>query len=157
MEHLKQFCSRSALSLPTMKDQGWLLKQYAIFAEGKNFDNNISSSARIEAIKRLPDAGSLMDGTGNHGVGFQIIHFGKTAVMSPVFYWQWGNVLAKIEHMRARWEAPTIFGDGEAGIVGCIWEMNIVSFEVNAWKNTLLNNDGTQTKRLAAYLEQHFV
>ncbi|VAX31526.1 hypothetical protein MNBD_NITROSPINAE05-195, partial [hydrothermal vent metagenome] len=87
----------------------------------------------------------------------QIIHFAETAVVSPVFYWQWGSVLANIEQMRAKWEAPTIFGDGMREIVGCIWEMNVVSFEIDAWKNTLLNNVGTPAERLAVYLEQHFV
>jgi len=157
VEHLQQFCARSVLSLSMVKDRGWQLKQYAILANGRSFDNNIASSARTEALKRLPDAGSLIDGTGNHGVGFQIIHFTETGVMSPVFYWQWGNVLANIQPMRAKWETPTVFGDGMKEIVGCIWEMGIVSFEANAWKNTLLNNDGPPKERLATYLEQHFV
>jgi len=137
-----------------VKDQGWQLKRYAILANGRSFDNNIASSARTEAIKRLPDAGSLMDETGNHGVGFQIIHFAEIAVVSPVFYWQWGNVLANIEQMRAKWEA---FGDGVKEVVGCIWEMDVVGFEIDAWKKTLLNDVGTPTERLATYLEQHFV
>ncbi len=157
VEHLQQFRARRVLALPVVEDQGWQLKRYAILANGRSFDNGITSSAGIEAIKRLPDAGSLIDGTGNHGVGFQIIHFAELAVMSPVFYWQWGNVLAKIEHMRAIWEAPTIFGDGKAEVVGCVWEMGVVNFELNAWKNTLLNDVGTPTERLATYLERHLV
>ncbi len=155
MEHLQQFCSRGVLSLPMVKDQGWQLKRYAILAYGKSFDNKIASSAGDEAIKRLPQAGSLLDGTGNHGVGFQIIHFAEKAVVSPVFYWQWGSVLANIEPMRAEWKSPTIFGDGAKEAVGCIWEMDVVSFETSAWKNTLLNHAGTPSERLATYLVQH--
>jgi len=140
-----------------VKDQGWQLKRYAILADGRSFDKDIASSARTEAIQRLPDAGSLMDETGNHGVGFQIIHFAEIAVVSPVFYWQWGSVLANIEQMRAKWGAPTIFGDGVKEVVGCVWEMGVVSFEINAWKTTLLTDVGTPAERLATYLEQHFV
>ncbi len=157
MEHLQQFCSRRILSLPIAKDHGWQLKRYAILANGRDFDNNIAVSAHIEAIKRLPLAGSLMDGSVNHGVGFQIVHFAEVAVVSPVFYWQWGSVLANIEQIRAKWEAPTMFENGVKEVVGCIWEMEVVSFEINAWKNTLLNNVGAPTKRLASYLEKRFV
>lgn len=157
MEHLQQFYSRSVLSLPVAKDHGWQLKRYAILANGRNFDNNIASSALIEAFKRLPDAGSLKDGAGNHGVGFQIVHFAQIAVVSPVFYWQWGSVLANIGQIRAKWETPTIFGDGVKEIVGCIWEMEIVNFEIGTWRNTLLNNTGTPEERFETYLEQHFV
>ncbi len=157
MDHLQPFRARNVLSLPMLKNQGWRLKRYMILANGKSFDSSIASAAGIEAIKRLPDAGSLMDGSGNHGVSFQIIHFAEIAVVSPVFYWQWGNVLASIDQMRAKWETPTVFGDGVKEVVGCIWEMNIINFEVNAWTHALLNNDGVPTERLATYLEQHFV
>ncbi len=157
MNHLQQFCSRSVLSLPIVRDDGWQLKQYAIFADGRTFDESIASAAGAEAIKRLPAVGSLLDEAGNHGVGFQIVHFAQVAVFSPVFYWQWGNVLAKIEHMRAKWETPTEFEDHVKEVVGCVWEMDVVSFEISAWKATVLNDVGAPAERLATYLEQRFV
>lgn len=156
MDHLQAFCPRSVLSLPVVRDRGWQLKRYAILASGRDFDDRIASAAGTEAIKRLPDAGSLIDGLGNHGVGFQIVHFAEIAVVSPVFYWQWGSVLASIDQMRAKWETPTEFGNGVKEVVGCIWEMEVVSFEIDAWKATLLKDVGTPTERLATYLEQRF-
>lgn len=157
IEHLQQYCSRHVMSLPIAKDHGWQLKRYAILADGRKFDNDIASSALIEAYARLPDAGNLVDEADNHGIGFQIVHFAELAVVSPVFYWQWGCVLANIGQMRANWITPTNFGNGVEEIVGCIWEMEVVSFEVNTWKNTLLNNVDTPTERLASYLQQHIV
>lgn len=154
MEHLQKFRTREVLSLPVVSDQGWQLKRYAILADGREFADHIAAAASAEAIKRLPDAGRLNDEAGNHGVGFQIVHFAEVAVVSPVFYWQWGSVLASIQQMRAQWETPTAFGDGVREVVGCVWEMDVVSFEVDAWKTTLLNDVGTPEERLAAYLEQ---
>jgi hypothetical protein len=72
------------------------LKGYAILADGSALDEAISRAAAEEALRRLPRAGSLKDETGNQGVGFQIVHFAEVAIVSPVFYWQWGSVLAKI-------------------------------------------------------------
>lgn len=111
-------------------------------------------SRKLGAIQ-LPEAGSLHDETGNQGVAFQIVHFAEVAVVSPVFYWQWGSVLAHIDQMRASWDAPTHFGDGEKEVVGCIWEMNIVQFELEAWATQLLDGRKSTDDGLRAYLEQH--
>ena len=157
LEHLSPFRSRTILSLPVVSGGGWQLKRYAILADEKTFDESIAVAAGQAALNRLPDAGQLSDGVGNHGVGFQIVHFAEIAVVSPVFYWQWGNVLANIEQMRAQWGAPTNFGNGVNEVVGCIWEMDIVNFEISTWKTTLLSEAGTPEERLAAYIARDFV
>lgn len=153
MEHLQQFRERRVLPLSIAAAQGWRLKRYAILAEGRGFDPDVATAASTEAFARLPDAGSLIEGAGNHGVGVQIIHFAEVAVVSPVFYWQWGSVLANIGQMRAQWDVPTAFGNGAEEVVGCVWEMEVVAFEVNAWKKSVLSGDGTPEERLARYLE----
>ena len=150
--HLQKFRARKVLSLPLAKQNDWRLKRYAILAEGKNIDNDIASSATLEAIERLPKAGSLTDAITNHGVGFQIIHFAEVAVVSPVFFWQWGSVLAHIDQLRASWENPTSFGTGKAEVVGCIWEMEIICFEVQSWKSTVLGDGKVPSQRLQEYL-----
>lgn len=157
MSHLQQFRARNVLPLPTLEDRGWQLKRYAILADGRAYDETIVSAAGTEALRRLPKAGRLEDAAGNHGIGFQIVHFAEGAVVSPVFYWLWGSVLANVHQMRASWQQPTIFEDGVKDFVGCIWEMDVVSFEVDAWKTTLLNNAGHPGERLATYLARHYV
>ena len=156
MKHIQKFQARNTLSLPLLKQKGWQLKQYAILAMGKVFNDEIANAAQIAAFKRLPHAGNLIDETGNHGVGFQIIHFAETAVVSPVFYWQWGSVLANITQLRASWDKPTQFDDGIQEIIGCVWELAIINFEVNAWQNTVLNDSNPPQERLTAYLAQEY-
>lgn len=155
MNHLQPFQSRKVSALPLATQNGWRLKRYAIFADGRDFDEEVASSATSEAISRLPQVGEIGDDSSNHGVGFQIIHFAEVAVVSPVFFWQWGSVLAQSHQLRASWETPTSFGDGVEEVVGCVWEMEVICFEVNAWKNTVLCNMGTPTERVAKYLELH--
>lgn len=155
MNHFQPFFSRNVLILPTVERSGWRLKRYAVLSNGKEFDQKVISAALDSAIERLPKAGGLDDENGNHGVSFQIIHFAEVAVVSPVFYWQWGSVLANIQQMRAPWENSTKFDTGVKEVVGCIWEMQIVCFEIQAWTNTLLNNIGTPHDKLADYLERH--
>lgn len=152
LEHLKPFEEREVLRLDSIKKQGWQLKRYAILAEGRTFEAEVAAAATAEALQRLPKAGSLANAIGNHGIGFQIVHFAETAVVSPVFYWQWGSVLAQLFQIKAQWNRPTIFNDGADEVVGCIWEMNIVRDEVKAWTDTMLGKSQSPREKLSDYL-----
>lgn len=156
MHHLQPFRPRDVVSLPLAEKSGWRLKRYAILADDRKLNHKVISAALDKALQRLPQAGKLSDQDGNHGIGFQIVHFAEVAVVSPVFYWQWGSVLANIPQMRAPWDAPTEFDTGVKEVVGCVWEMEIISFEVNAWATTLLGNTGTISEKLKCYFAHHF-
>lgn len=153
MKKLQPYRPRAVLSLQCIERSGWHLKRYAILAEGRVFDESVAIAAADEAFRRLPIAGSLDDESGNQGVAFQIVHFAEVAVVSPVFYWQWGSVLANLDQMRASWDAPTEFKDGVEEVVGCVWEMNIVRFEVETWTSQLLGGTKSTADGLAAYLQ----
>ena len=152
MEHLSRFQPRDIRSLPVLETDGWQLKQYAILSDGRSFDPAVAEAAGTEALRRLPPPGGLEDPVNAHGIGFQIVHFAQVAVVAPVFYWQWGSVLSKIGQLRASWQTPTLFEDGVEKVIGCLWEMDIVSFETNTWKTTVLSGSGTPAERLAAYM-----
>lgn len=153
MDHLDPFRSRPVQVLPSVAQGGWRLKRYGIVSEGRGIDPAISDAATSEALRRLPEPGALSDGAGNHGVGFQLVHFAQVAVVSPVFYWQWGSVLANLEQLRASWDQPTRFETGVREVVGCIWEMEIVAYEVDLWKRVMLVEGDQPDARLAKYLD----
>ncbi|WP_298969301.1 hypothetical protein [uncultured Roseobacter sp.] len=152
MDHLKPFAPRTVLPLSLAQDHGWSLKRYAIVADGRAFAEGVVSAATEEAMRRLPAAGPLENSAGNHSIGFQIIHFAEVAVVSPVFYWQWGSVLAQMGQMRAGYDDPTTFKDGVQEVVGCIWELNIVKYETWAWQTIMLGAEGGNQETLTAYL-----
>jgi len=152
LEHLQSYASRDVLFLPIAQANGWQLKQYAILAKDKEFDPVAVSSALSAATKRLPAAGKLTEPSGNHGVGIQIVHFADVAVVSPIFYWLWGSVLANTHQMRAQWESATDFETGAKEVVGCVWEMQILCFETQSWKETMLNGTGNAEDNLSLYM-----
>lgn len=154
MNHLQPFQSRKVLSLPTVKHNGWQLKRYGILSEDRKYNAKTVSSALDSALERLPVAGRLDEENENHGVGFQIIHFAEVAVVSPVFYWMWGSVLANVDQMRAQWEDTERFKTGVKEVVGCVWEMEIVCFEVQSWKHSMLIDNGNPGERCTNYLNQ---
>jgi len=152
MMHLQPYCAREIHALPLAREAGWQLKRYAVLAEGRQLDSTVAEAATRETMARLPAPGDLSRADGNHGIGFQIVHFAETAVVSPSFYWQWGSVLSRIPQIKADWANPTVFGDGVAEILGCVWEMEVVAFEMAAWRDTMLADTGTPEERLARYL-----
>lgn len=152
---MQPYRPRPVFALPRIENSGWFLKRYAILADGRAFDEAIAAAASQEALRRLPTAGSLDNETDNQGVAFQIVHFAEVAVVSPTFYWQWGSVLAHLDQMRASWDTPTVFGDGIKEVVGCIWEMKIVQFEVETWEAQLLCDTKSAADGLAQYLRQY--
>ncbi len=154
MEHLEPFVPRRVSPLPLATTKGWQLKRYAILSEGRDFDESVAQAALQAVSAQLPKAGKLADTAGNHGIGIQIIHFAETAVVSPSFFWQWGSVLAQLGQVRAPWENPTAFEVGEPQIIGCIWEMEIVAQEVQAWKETVLGAHGIPSAGLEQYLQR---
>ncbi|EFL88201.1 hypothetical protein R2A130_2019 [Ahrensia sp. R2A130] len=61
-------------------------------------------------------------------------------------------VLGHIDQMRAQWREPTNFQTGVREVVGCIWEMDIISFEIKAWKERVLNKSGSIDDLVTDYL-----
>ena len=153
MNHLQSYSVRRVLQLPIGKANGWQLKRYGILAQERTYDSATAASSLDSAIERLPTAGQLDDPNGNHGVGFQIVHFAEVAVVSPVFYWIWGSVLANTNQMRAQWGSTTEFSTGVKEVVGCVWEMEIICYETKSWKEKMLSGIGTTTENLSDYLE----
>lgn len=156
MQHLQRFRDRELVSFPVMRSDGWRLKRYVICWESRSIDESVIAAASAAACRQLPLAGTLDDPESNHGIGFQIIHFAQVAVVSPVFFWQWGSVLSNIVQLRAPWTRPTEFSVGIPGIVGCVWEMQLVSFEVATWTKTMLNGSGHGQQNSEVYLKSHF-
>ncbi len=156
MKHFHPFQARDILTLPIAEHDGWRIKRYAILAKNRKFDEKIASAALDAAKKRLPKAGKLDDPDNNHGVGFQIIHFAEVAVVSPLFYWMWGSVLANTKQMRAQWETPTIFEDGISEVVGCVWELEIITFEIQSWMNAMLCRTEPPQQEIKQYLNSFF-
>lgn len=156
MDHLTQFTSRPVTALPAVASKGWHLKRYAILAPERTFENDVADAACRASLRRLPAPGAMEDGSANQGVAFQIVHFAQVAVVVPTFYWQWGSVLANMQQMRAPWNNPTEFEDGVENVVGCIWEMDIVAHEVNAWRQMVLNGKGSPDRRIADYMQHSY-
>ncbi|MEM7439733.1 MAG: hypothetical protein AAF393_09050 [Pseudomonadota bacterium] len=154
MHHLAPFESRPVTVVPAAQSRGWHLKRYAITAAGRTIDPAAIDCATELAITQLPRADALDDPSGNHGVGFQIVHFAaEVSAVSTVYYWQWGSVLARLAQSRASWDAPHVFQEGYSEVVGCVWEMQVVIAETELWQRIMLSETQAPAHRLGLYMD----
>lgn len=154
MQHLERYQRREVRKLALAENKGWRLKRYAIVADGRTLDPLAIDAATQGALERLPKAGMLLDAEENHGIGFQIFHFAEQIpLVSPVFYWKSGSVLFNAHQMRSYSDTPYKIEDGVRDVVGCIWEMELVNFEVQAWRDTVLREGTDPENRIATYLK----
>lgn len=157
MTLFKPFKPRVVHPLSLSRQHGWRLKRYRIMADNRTEDEAAIAAATAAAFARLPTAGRLEDADGNHGVGFQIFHFSEEIpLVSPVFYWTRGSVLSHPMQMRSYSEAPYEIVDGVPDVVGCIWEMEIVTYEITAWRNIVLADGVDVSARVERYLRAAF-
>jgi len=61
-------------------------------------------------------------------------------------------VLANADQMRAPWENTKAFETGAKEVVGCIWELQVVCFEIQTWKDIMLGGSGESEENLGRYL-----
>ena len=154
MQHLEPYQHREIRQLNLADSDGWRLKRYAIVADDRTLDPLAVDAATQGAFERLPKARTLSDAQSNHGIGFQIFHFSEQIpLVSPVFYWKWGSVLFNAHQMRSYSDNPYKIVDGVRDIVGCIWEMELVNFEVQAWRDIVLREGADPDARVAQYLK----
>lgn len=153
MNHLAKFKPRDVLVLPLADVGGWTVKRYAIVAENRRFDASVAEAALACVPDLLPAPGQIDTDDGNHGIAVQIVHFAEVAVVSPIVYWHWGSVLSHPIQLRAPWDNPTRFRPGVQDVLGCVWEMEIIAFEVEAWKTTVLSGEGSSIERVERYLQ----
>lgn len=156
MQHLERYRTRETRVLGLANGNGWRLKRYVIVAPDRRFDATAVEAATKAALVRLPPAGTLDDADSNHGIGVQIFHFAEQVPLtSHVFYWKWGSVLFNSHQMRSYSEEPYEIVDGVSDVVGCVWEMELVNFEVQAWRDIVLSGGANPVSSVAQYLEAH--
>jgi hypothetical protein len=127
---------------------GWRLKVYGIAYQGQRPRPELVAAAKRIAQRRL----SQVAADNHYGVGFLGIHDGETANFVFVDWWADENELhhhvyvSPVDHPdKLEYMTPT-------GLVACVWDLRVMSFERQAWLDTVLKNP--RGPDLDAYLER---
>lgn len=114
----------------------YTIKVYWISAYEEVPDETLISMAEEFVLSEFQN----LAGQDHHGYGFMIVHQGRDGNYIVLDWWVGENMIKqKIYH--APLEMPYAFSDfSGTGIVTCVWEVQVLAFEANAWKETVLSN-----------------
>lgn len=139
----KPYLPRKIAPLSAWNHQGWQLKRYGIEFAGTTSPADIFERAYSRVASWLPPQATTAD---RPGVGWMLEHRGKTMDYLVVGWWDNENEL----RMKI-W--VTEKGQWREAITEsfCVWDMQVMAFERNAFVETLLQKEPD----IAAYMNQH--
>jgi hypothetical protein len=151
---LRPFAPRPIVPHAVLVHGDWRLKRYAITVgdtpDEAPLDWNAFAPGVALALDALPAPATA---PGRPGVGFLIAHRGRGADYVVIGWWSAENelpvrVLVRPQHAGGAWRGAR---EGESF---CVWDLQVLAFERDAWVATALAPDGDAplAARLEAYL-----
>jgi hypothetical protein len=118
----------------------WRVKAYTI-AHGARA---AADPATLDAVRRLAFAGiaAHADGFEHHAAGFAIFHMGADGDYLLTFWWHGENMLAARIHIGSREKIAAMEDRTATGLMPCVWEMEVIGFERDAWVECVLTPGG---------------
>lgn len=114
----------------------WQIKVYTIAKNGDFNHDEFYENVKKEIPKWLRMSNSFNDN--NEQIGFLILHAGTEGIFSLMNWWVGENMLNTHIFM-TQYDTPSSFtkisGDG---LAPCIWEIEVIHHEKNAWVNHVL-------------------
>jgi hypothetical protein len=130
------YAPRPVHLLEVWESGDWLLKVYGIA-----YARELPRAEAVEAAKDLVEARLPRPGPGDarYGVGFLIVHDGRDACWLLLDWWGNEDVLYH-QLFAAPSDRPTEFSRVTSGATACVWELEVVKFERDAWVDAVLKN-----------------
>lgn len=149
------YSPRLVKAFPPLDLSGRVLKVYGMFAEPER----CSTLPAPEWLQQ--QAASVLHEPpqeGDHPVGFLILHYGMDGNYLLVSQWYDANMLK-------HWVRGSTVGPGgsvaftplaQRDLIACVWELEVIKFERDAWVNTVLARGRLDQASLDAYLATTF-
>lgn len=149
------YSPRLVKALPAVDVCGRVLKAYAMFA-----DPALSSVLPEPEWLRRHAASVLSEAPqeGDHPAGFLILHHGAEGTYLLVSQWYDADMLKHwVRGSTVDAEGNTTFAPlAQRDLIACVWELEVIRFERDAWVNTVLARGRIDEDSLGAYLDTTF-
>jgi hypothetical protein len=149
------YSPRLVKAFPPLEVGGRLLKVYGLFAEPER----ASTFAAPEWLRQ--QVASVLHESpqqGDHPVGFLILHYAMDGDYLLVGQWYDANMIKHwVRGSVVDPEGSTTFTPlAQRDLVACVWELEVIKFERDAWVNTVLARGRLDQASLDAYLATTF-
>ncbi|ASR56056.1 hypothetical protein ACT17Q_16115 [Cellulomonas sp. CW35] len=149
------YAPRHVRALPPVQAQGRTLKAYAMVAREQDRDRTPSAQwLREQASAAFGDP----PGEGDHPWGFLIWHAGLQRDYLLVSQWFDADMLKhRVRGVHVDDEGRTTLAPlDEQDLVACVWELEVVAFERDAWVTNVLAAGRLDDETAAAYVGTTF-
>ncbi|WP_123622746.1 isochorismatase [Halorubrum sp. CSM-61] len=124
--------------LDCLERDGWQIKRYGISTRGEYPPDDMVAAGSKRAVDRLPSPPVTEN---RYGVAVLIVHEARDVNFVSLNWWVDENVLKNVVYL-SQPDTPTEFEDiSETDITACVWELEVLSFERDAWVETVLANE----------------
>lgn len=149
------YSPRLVKALPPVDVCGRILKVYGMFAEPERSATLPTPEwlrEQAASVLREPPQG------GDHPVGFLILHYGEEGDYLLVSQWYDANMLKHwVRGTAVDAEGNTTVEPlAQRDLIACVWELEVINFERDAWVNTVLAQGRLDQASLDAYLTTTF-
>jgi len=124
---------------------GLRMKIFGLCAAGREIDETVLAGARAFLDRDLP--GRVAAQGESDGLGFVIVHAGAAGLTVSAYWWVMGSVLCQTLH-RVLPSGAAAYPDDHP-VVGCVWELGLVSAEQTIWRDTMMVPDADPDRYLA--------
>ncbi|MFB7938520.1 hypothetical protein ACFWIN_03600 [Streptomyces sp. NPDC127049] len=149
------YTPRLVKALPPVHVNGRALKAYAMFADPE-LAGDLPKPEFLE--RHAATVLSESPARGDHPAGFLILHRGAEGTYLLVSQWYDADMLKHwVRGAVVDAEGNTSFTPlAERDLIACVWELEVVKFERDAWVNTVLARGSDDRAAVDAYLETTF-
>jgi hypothetical protein len=148
---VRPFAPRPIVPHDPLSHHGWRVKRYAITLGDAPLDWDAFRDGVAMALDTLPLPAVA---PGRPGAAFVIAHRGRGADYVVLGWWSAENELPV--HVVLREQVPgAAWRDARSGESFCVWDLQVVAFERDAWVATVLAADASREPlpaRVDAYL-----
>jgi hypothetical protein len=131
---------------------GWSLKRYSVRYGAEPLDEAAFDDALERALAAVPAPDAE---AGRPGLGFFIAHQGKTGDYGVLAWWNHENELPLSIQIRRGRDEP--WRAAEAGESFCVWDLEVIWAEREAWVETMLGRGGPDPDGYLARVPERFV
>jgi hypothetical protein len=148
------YSPRLVEALPPLEVCGRILKVYGMFTDPERSTLPGTEWLQQQAASVLSE--SPQDG--DHPLGFLILHYGAEGDYLLVSQWYDANMLKHwvrgVDVEAEGSTAPTVLAQPD--LIACVWELEVINFERDAWVNTVLARGRLDEAARDAYLATTF-
>lgn len=137
MHNFEIYKKRAIKFLEQTDLDGWRIKVYGITADSQNLPVNLIMEGKNVVLANLPQPAVTEH---RYGVGFLIIHHGAMANWFLLNWWENEDIIHHQVFSSPTTDPSKITPVADKSIMACVYELEVYSFEREAWIDTVLSN-----------------